>query len=318
MLVLASDGTAVFLDVFAWQVRGAAAIPSEMVISPEDGVLVPDPDGGAQRIAIADDLLVLRFDPVDDAWASREADSAAQARFGARPNAPTLLADSGASLWVLGGEQQRDVVAVSLSQDAAVSVTAVAVPELDAPRPGATAIRAERGEGQLTSSVLFGVEDERPVAWMIERGLAVGPPGPWTGAACAMLDAPDPSATLRVICLGGIRDGAATGDAVVLELPPPSATDLQPTATVLVDLLDGPMADPVALRGGSAVYAQGNARAVNIDIGMPTVQQSAQSPDRARGGHLAVLPLGVTFLVGGVTAEDAPVSRWTTFIRPPG
>ncbi|MEM6993920.1 MAG: hypothetical protein AAF721_25630 [Myxococcota bacterium] len=317
MLVLAADGTTLFMDVFAWELRAAAPMPVDAVRSPSDGALVADADGGVQRITVVEQLTVTRYSPVDNEWKTRAVDDESQARFGARPGAALLPTAGGNSVWVIGGGEHTDVVGIPLVEADEAPVDPVGVPSLDAPRPGATAALVTRGEGELSSAVLFGAADDRPVVWAIDLGVGFGPVGPWIGAACTPLDPPDPDATLRLLCLGGTRHDEATGDAVVISLPPPG-DPAPPTATELTDLLQGPMAAPLALRGADAVYAQGDVRALDIALTDLTATPAKTQPERARGGHATTLPLGYTFIVGGVTADDTPLSRWSMFIPGPG
>lgn len=316
LLVLASDGTGVLLDVFTWTLRATEPIPSAGVLPSTDGVLVPDLRGGVQRIGTDEGLSILRYDIVDDAWSERAADATGAERFGARPDAITARDVDDTGLFVIGGGEHTDVLRIGLDPDADVIVTDPGFAPLDDPRPGATATLVTRGEGELTSLVVFGATDDRPAAWLLVPGVAFGPVGPWTNAGCTMLDAPAVDVALRVLCVGGERAGTPTSDGVVLQIPPPGA-DEAPTATELPDLLTSPMNDPIVLPGLAAVYAQGSGHAVSIGRD-DLVTEPRPAVGRASGGHTATLALGPTFLVGGLSPEGAPLARWLVFTPQPG
>ena len=316
MLVLAADGTAVFLDVRGWELQGVSAIDTDAVLDPTDGVLVADTAGGVQRVGTREGLSVQRFDPLQDVWTTRTPSDEDVARFDQRPDAAIVQTDPD-TLWVLGGGDHLDVVSVSLDIEATELATLADTPPLDAPRPGAVPIVVHRGDDSPSSTVLFGADDDRPVTWLVERGEAHGPAGPWTGAACATLDPPEPDVPIRVLCMGGLRNRSPTGDAVLLTLRPDGDTD-PPEVTEYPDLLAGPMAEPLALPAASAVYAQGDGRAMHIALEGLTAAPSVHSPTRATGGSVAALPLGVTFVVGGASADGTPLARWSTFMPSPG
>lgn len=316
LLVLASDGTGVLLDVFTWALRSTEPIPSAGVLPPTDGVLVPDLRGGVQRIGTRDGLSIHRYDILDDAWSERAVDTTGAERFGLRPDAITARDVGDTGLFVIAGGEHTDVLRLDLAPDADVIVTDPGFAPLDDPRPGATATLVTRGEGELTSLVVFGATDDRPAAWLLQPGVAFGPVGPWTNAGCTMLDAPAVDVALRVLCVGGERAGAPTSDGVVLQIPPPGA-DEAPTATELPDLLTAPMNDPIVLPGLAAVYAQGSGHAVSIGRD-DLVTEARPTVGRASGGHTATLALGPTFLVGGLSPEGAPLARWLVFTPQPG
>ena len=317
LLALATDGTGVLLDVFTWDLHGIDPIPTAGVLPPTDGVLVPDVAGGVQRIGMVDALSIHRYDVLQDAWSERPIDAAQAEQFGARPDAIVVREPDDRGLFVIGGGERTDVVHVDLDPEATTIVTDPAFAPLDAPRPGATATVVARGEGELTSVVVFGAADDRPVAWLVHPPAeAFGPVGPWTDAGCIDLDAPAADDTLRVLCLGGTRNGMPTADGVVLEIPAPSS-DQAPTATELPDLLPAPIEDPLVLPGLAAVYAQGSGIAASIardDL----VAETRPEIGRASGGHAATLPLGPTFVVGGLSPDGAPLPRWLVFTPQPG
>lgn len=317
MLVVAADGTTLFLDVFGWQLRAADPIETDAVLDASDGTLLGDPAGGAQRIGIADGLSIQRFDPVSDQWSARDIPDDAQATFGARAQAALVASTDGAALWVIGGGTMTDTVAVGLHPEQAVGVDVLDVPPLDTPRPGATALALDRGDDN-DGLLVFGGNAMSPVAWWVDAGLGVGPTEAWTGAGCIALDAPTGD-TVRVLCAGGVRAGVPTGDGLIIFVPTQMAgADEAPSVMELPDLLQGPMADPLLLPGTAAVYAQGEGRAVAIRRDDLSVEASPTAPDRAQGGDTAHLPLGVTFVVGGAATDGTPVSRWSYFAPQPG
>ncbi|MCA9637375.1 MAG: hypothetical protein KC420_15220 [Myxococcales bacterium] len=73
------------------------------------------------------------------------------------------------------------------------------------------------------------------------------------------------------------------------------------------------LGDPRLFSDEGAIYAQGAGRLLRVDRQDLTLSEIPTAADRAAGGHSVNLGTGVTFLLGGVTAEDQPVDRWQVF-----
>ena len=132
VVVVAADGGTLFIDAFAYDIVGAASLPSAPAAS--DGVLVEDPAMGVQRIAWAEALAAWRYDPAEDDWSER---SLGEHGVGPRPNAAWAIDEGTGEVLVIGGGDETDLVAIALDPEASLPVRRVDGPGLDVPRPGA-------------------------------------------------------------------------------------------------------------------------------------------------------------------------------------
>jgi hypothetical protein len=278
--------------------------------------LVDAADGAVIRARWDGDLTAWRFDPGADAW--EEATLVGDGDLGAREGAASIVDASAEHLLLLGGGAVSDIVELSLvpDSDGALDVGRLDL-ALDGPRPGSTAAWVVRdgtdeGEGLL---LFGGDQDDLPLAYFT----AAAPAGPalrWTGAACAQIERgadADAEAILRVLCFGGLLDGSPTADAALLRVPPGGPLEVE----LLEAWLPEPFADPRLFTDESAIYAQSEGRWLRVDRGALTPELSATAATRATGGHSVNLGTGVTFLVGGVTAEGLPTDRWQVFTPSP-
>jgi uncharacterized protein (TIGR00251 family) len=316
LVVLGSDGSVTFLDGLTLSIsRGATLLASGRLPEPGDGAFVGDALGGAQRVAWNEGIRAHRFDPADDTWVERSL--AGAGAVGSRTGAAHLVDTRGETLLLYGGGTHADVVAVSLlPSGGGPAVARLEGLELDAPRRGANAMALVREQAGLDTAVLFGSDDPAMgVVRLVERGQTLGPEGLWLGGRCTQLDRGGPEATLRVLCAGGMRDDEPTADGVLLIVPGISSADPL-SAQLLPDLLEAPMRDPLWLEDSDAVYAQGDGRLVRLERASLAVSEVETAP-RWSGGSCVRLPTGATFLVGGVSEDDTPVSTWEVFVPTP-
>lgn len=307
-VLLASDGAASFVDGFSMQLFEAS--PMEDPPMPGDGVLVGDALGGAIRVRFSS-LHAWRYDPGDDEWIELELDGAGE--LGSRGGASWLVDADGAVLSLFGGGDATDVVAIDLVPRDDGTGTRASVVEglaLDAPRVGARATWVTRTDGDAAEdSLVFGTgTSELPVVFLVQRAVALGPLGRWTGGGCVQLDPGAADADVRVLCGGGVRDDTPVADGVLVTVP----KEGEPTAVELPALLDRAMADPLWLADEVAVYAQGEGVLLPIDpatlqVGAPTAAL------RQGGGQLVPLEGGATLLVGGRDLASVPTTRIQVF-----
>ena len=116
-----------------------------------------------------------------------------------------------------------------------------------------------------------------------------------------------------MLCLGGMRGGTASTDAIVLNFPPATA-DQPPSVELLPAFLPEPAADPRVFADDAAIYAQSGALWLRIDRSTLTREKLSAPSTRVRGGHSVLLSTGATFLVGGWTADELAVDHWQVFV----
>jgi uncharacterized protein len=312
LVAVGGDGSTTFVDALTLDVLRAATLVRPP--APEDGALVGDALGGVQRVAWNEGIVSHRFDPGTNTWIERSLGGAGAV--GSREGAAHLVDTPGEQLFLYGGGNRTDVVAVSLlPTGGGTAVQRVEGIALDDPRRGATAMPIVRDDG-LETVLLFGSDDPtRPIVYLVEHGEALGPEAAWLGGRCLQLDHGGAGATLRVLCAGGLRDGAPTADGLLVTMPS-VGTDDSPTTQLLPDLLGAPMPDPRWIGTDDAAYAQGAGRLLRIERTDLEVSQE-QEAARGSGGSTVRLPGGATFLVGGVDADEAPVSTWQVFMPTP-
>jgi D-serine deaminase-like pyridoxal phosphate-dependent protein len=293
MLVLASDGSALFLDTYQYTLEAASSLDDGPAV--DDGVLVGAADGGVVRVAWHDGVAAWRFDALTDTWQALELGGDRQPR----PGAAVWIDPEGETLRLLGGGQAIDVVELALRGSEARDVAPVDGLRLAGPRSGATAIELD---GHLLA--IGGDDPSVPLAWRADAEQAAGPPTAWTALACASLTDSPPQA----LCVGGLRDGTPTADALRLALP-----DGTLAVEVLTDFLPLPLPAPLLLSDDAALYAQGEGRGLRIDRADLGITEPPDPAPRAAGGSLAPLPSGAMLLVGGLDLDGAPLDRWYAF-----
>lgn len=291
VLVLASDGSALFLDAYRYTLQAAASLPTPPALA--DGALVGAPDGAVLWVTWGDGPAAWRFDPLEDDWTELSLGGDATPR----PGAASLLDAEAGTLRLLGGGETDDVVELSLVGDEPRDVVTVAGLRLDGPRQGATAAR-------LDSNVLVigGDDSNLPTVWRADARDGAGPTGSWTSVACA------PRSESSLLCPGGDRDGAPTADALLIEVG-----DAALTVEALPALLPAALPDPLVLSDDSAIYAQGAGRWFRIDRSDLSVSEPPGASERADGGDAVRLPGGATLVVGGRDVDGVALSRWTVF-----
>lgn len=313
-LVLTEDGSALALSLRTYDLFAAASLDDPP--PPSDGILVGGPAGGAWRIAWETTAAVHRYRGGADEWSRASLDDDEAAHLHPRDGAAWVLEPGGEGVLVFGGGDRTDVARVDLrAEPDGDRVTIDAAPALPDPRLGATAIAREVEGTDLPTTVLFGFGGSSPVVHLVERGITLGPPGPWVDAACAAwTDAA--AGRSAVLCGGGVRSGVPTGDLVVVTLP--ASADEEPETTEHLDILQAPMPDPLMWADSLAVYAQGDGRLVTLAAPDLTVTTEAVSGSRVGGGRAAALGTGHTLLVGGSTNDGAALPRWHVLTGQPG
>ncbi len=316
MLLFDSDGATGLFNSFTLGTEvGATLKPDGELPAADDGALVPDSRGNAWRVAWAESLRAFIYVPGDDLWTAAQFTGAdAGARAGAAHQVDATLE----RLLVFGGGEQRSVLEIELSPDDAGTYTVTQLPvQLDSPRRGATALYLLRSGGDAGEGViLVGGDDPKSATATFIRdeatSVSFGEATAWTGLACAQVErAAEADATVRVLCLGGVRDGTATADAFVLNFPPGTA---EPSLLPLPAFLPEPAADPRLFGDDAAIYAQSGALWLRIDREDLQSQSLTGPSPRVRGGHSISLATGATFLVGGWTGDDRPVDHWHVFV----
>ena len=113
-----------------------------------------------------------------------------------------------------------------------------------------------------------------------------------------------------MLCLGGLRGGQPTGDALLLTCPPVVENTV---VEERLGFLGEPLADPRLFADDLAVYAQGAAQWWRVDRETLVPELGETVATRVHGGHSITLGTGVTFLVGGRDLDDRAVDRWWIF-----
>jgi len=320
MLLVAEDGGTYLLSERSLEISGGDAFPATAPPATASALL-GERNGGVLRLSWAEGLRGWRFDPGLDTWET--IDLSGDLEVEPREGAAWLVDASAEHLLLFGGGDQGDIVEIDLqpaSEDGPYLHRRLEI-ALDGPRSGAspawvTRDGTDEGEGVL----LFGGDQEDlPLASFTGVAAPAGPELRWTGAACEQIErGADASAeaTLRVLCVGGLRDGLPTRDAAIIGIPPAGGPL---SVEVLAQWLPEPAAEPRLFSDESAIYAQSAGSWLRFERGDPGAAPdvSATTADRATGGHSVNLGTGVTFLVGGVTAEGQPIDRWQVFTPTP-
>lgn len=293
VLVLASDGSALYLDAYQYTLQAAASLDDGPAT--DDGMLVSAADGGVIRVAWEDGVAAWRFDAVADAWQALELGGDR----GARPGAAAWASPDGEVLRIFGGDQADDVVELSLRGGEPRDLLTLDGLQLDAPRTSATVLELDGHP-----IVVGGDDPALPIAWQTDAGHTTEVLGAWTSLRCAALaDAPP-----QALCLGGLRDGTATPDALHLEL-----RDGMVQVEVRPSLLPLALPDPLVFADDVALYAQGEGRWLRIDRADLGVTELPSPAVRATGGSVASLPSGAILFVGGLDVDGVPLDRWYAF-----
>ncbi len=324
MLLFNSDGGTGLFNSFNLATEiGATLKPEGGLPDASDGALVGDSAGGVWRIAWAEQLRAFRYEPGDDQWTTATFADPSPAT-SPRPGAAHLQSADLDRLLVFGGGEQRTVIELDLAPDDSDDHVVTTLPQqLDSPRRGATALFLLRTDSDAGEGVvLVGGDDETTsLAHFVPADVdapleSFGPPQAWTGLACAQLDRGDAATAtdaVRVLCLGGLRSGVATRDAIVLNFPPPAA-NLVASLELLPDFLPEPASDPRLFSEDAAIYAQSGVQWSRIDRAALTVESSISASTRVRGGHSVLLATGATFLVGGWAQDERAVDHWHVFV----
>lgn len=323
MLLFNSDGGTGLFNSFNLATEiGATLDPEDGLPDASDGALVGDSAGGVWRIAWAEHLRAFRYEPGDNEWST--ATFADPSPASPRPGAAHLQSADLDRVLVFGGGEQRSVIELDLAPDDAGDQVVTTLPQqLDSPRRGATALfllRSDSDDGE--GVVLVGGDDEAvSLAQFVpsdpDAALeSFGPLQAWTGLACAQLDVGDAAQTadlVRVLCVGGLRSGVATRDAIVLNFPPPAA-NMVSYLELMPDFLPEPASDPRLFADDAAIYAQSGVQWLRIDRAALTVESHISASTRVRGGHSVLLATGATFLVGGWAQDERAVDHWHVFV----
>ncbi|HGG57084.1 MAG TPA: DUF167 domain-containing protein, partial [Nannocystis exedens] len=312
LLFVADDGGTYLLSERNLEISAGKKFPAP---TPEaaTSLIVGERSGGVIRLSWTDGLIAWRFDPGADSW--RSIDFTGDLDLGPREGATWLQDGSAEHLLLFGGGESNDILEISLQptdEDTRYQVRRSDT-LLDGPRPRATPTWVTRegtdeGEGVL----LFG-GDQDDLALVYFTGRApVGDARRWTGASCVQVERgadANANVTLRVLCFGGLQDGAPTRDAVLVQVPAegPLSVDLLP------EWLPADFTDAKIFADESALYAQAGASWLRIDRRDLSAELQPTAAQRTNGGHSINLGTGVTFLVGGVTAEGQAVDRWQVF-----
>lgn len=315
-VMLDSAGHTALLNEFTLETDSGATLDAADLPAPDDGALVPDTGGGVWRLGWAGALRGYRYDPGGDAWTTG---LFVGDELGPREHAAWLVDAALERVLVFGGGERSDIGQIDLraETDGTHTVTLLDDP-LDGPRRRARALyvtRADTDEGE--GVVIVGGDDPaRPLAYDVGRRLAFGPAAAWTGLQCAPLAA-GPADEVRILCVGGLRDGTPSSAGLLLHFPAP-AEDKDPSLELVADLIPEAPADPRLFADDASLYAQfagpegGTWR--RIDRQDLTTEATPGPALRARGGHSVSLGTGATFLLGGWTADDHAVDRWHVFV----
>jgi len=302
LLALGTDGTSLFLDGYTYALRAAAPWPAEIPLPPpHDGTFLSEGHAIVTRVWWSEILGMQRFDLREDAWTAVPVEGDAA---NARAGASFVHDETQKVLWVFGGGARRDIARVDLADPETARTTVEPAWLLDAPRAFAHAIAV--GPPEAPEFLLAGGDDPSlPRIFLPARAEATGPTGDWQGLRCASLDA----GRLRVVCGGGVRDGAPTPDALLIELQPG-----QPTmVSLLSGLLTLPMPDLRWLSDDFALYAQSGSTLVRIDRATLGATPQAVAPTRETGGSTVELATGITLIIGGALSDGQPANRWSMF-----
>ncbi|MCA9696125.1 MAG: DUF167 domain-containing protein [Myxococcales bacterium] len=314
MLLLESDGDTFLLNHFTLDLEAGASL-SANALTADDGGLYSAADGRLIRLAFEQsDPRAWRYDPGTDRWDTLTVDAAAD--IGPRPEAAVLLDPDQTRLYLIGGGDHGDAIAIDLlaDDDDRLGAATVADFALDRPRPGATALWLPASDDPTADVLVVGGGEIAGAPGLVAgTGEALGADlPPWQHPACALLRGPtldDPAGADGnvVACLGGILDGEASDGVALIDVGGASF-EYAPAALATA------LAEPLLFHDNFALYAQGANRTFRVDRVDQAITEVEGSALRARGGHSVSLATGATFLVGGVDQDDVPLDRWQVFI----
>jgi uncharacterized protein (TIGR00251 family) len=307
MLIVQSDGDTYLLNHYTLELEAGATLPAADELAPDDGGLFTASDGAVIRLAYEQQpATAWRYDPAADSWTELEVDGADS--IGQRAGAATLIDPDHTRVYVLGGGQATDAIAIDLLADEGTLAAApVQDLELDSPRVGATAIWIPSADNPTADALIIGGEQAGPLALQTGTGALLGPEVAWRDLACAIET--QTSNAVTVLCVGGSLDQQPTADAARFTISPEA-----PTEFVLSEsFLPAALADPKLFADSVALYAQGEGRWFRIDRETLIVDEPDSATPRARGGHLVKLANGGTFVVGGVDQDGVALDRWQVF-----
>lgn len=309
MLLLESDGDTSLLNEFTLGIEAGAELDVELDAT--DGGLFSASDGSVVRLTWEQGpAAAWRYDPSDDQWTTLEVDAAAM--IGPRPDAAWLIDPDLSRVYLLGGGDRTDAVAIDLIADADDRLAVAPVDDfvLDAARPGATALWLPDLDDPIADALVVGGSDlSLPIVWLASTGASSGPAHAWIDPACAVRVAATETQAPTVLCVGGSLDGQPTAIAMHA-----SFAEGTPTIEVIESFLPVALPDPMLLADDFALYALGEGLWFPITREDAIVQVSEFEPLRARGGHSVLLASGATFVVGGVGTDDVALDRWQVFM----
>nr|WP_276601137.1 MULTISPECIES: DUF167 domain-containing protein [unclassified Nannocystis] len=306
LMLMSGAGDIALLNETSFDIELGARLSSPP--EPGDGAFVADARGRVWRVGVDDGIGAAMYDPGTDVWAVA---TVTGDDTGARPGAAAVVGAAHDRLYLAGGGAHTDLVALSLDPDEKGVIALAPVAALDGPRTGARLLSLARGDDEVLLLV-GGAEADAPAVYFPDGGHALGPAGDWTNIQCIRLDddEADEAATIDLLCLGGLRGGQPTGDALVLHVPSAvEATEVEERPA----FLSAPLADPRLFADDLAVYAQGAAQWWRVDRKDLAVELTETVATRVNGGHSITLGTGVTFLVGGRDLDDRAVDRWWIF-----
>ncbi len=310
MVLLESDGDTSLLNEFTLGLEPGAELDVEL-ISASDGGLFSASDGTVVRMTWEQGpAAAWRYDPGEDRWDPLEVDAAST--IGPRPAAATLVEPDLGRVYLLGGGDHADAVAIELSADDDGQLGSAPVTDfiLDGPRPGAVALWLASEDSPSADALLVGGSDPSlPIAWLASSGASFGPAHAWVDMACTVRLAASETEPLTVLCLGGLLDGQPSTSAMHA-----SFGEGAPSIEFVESFLPIALADPMVLGDEIAVYALGEGRWFPIDRATALVENSDFTTLLARGGHSVLLSSGATFVVGGVGTDDTALDRWQVFM----
>jgi uncharacterized protein (TIGR00251 family) len=307
MLVVQSDGDTFLLNHYTLELEAGERLPDAAELAPDDGGLFTANDGAVIRLAWEQvDPIAWRYDPADDRWTELEVDGAEA--IGQRAGAATLVDPDHTRVYVLGGGQASDAIAIDLvAVDGVLAAAPVAELSLDSPRAGATALWIPSSDDLTADALILGGDSLGPLALRTSTGELIGPEVAWRDLACAIES--QQSDEVAVLCVGGSRDDQPTADAAHFTVRPgdPAEFDLRES------FLPAALPDPRLFVDTVALYAQGEGRWFRIDRETSTVEEPDSASLRARGGILVELATRATFVVGGVDQDGVALERWQVF-----
>jgi hypothetical protein len=304
MLMVQADGDTFLLNHYTLGLESGSRLPDTAGLGPDDGGLFSAPDGAVIRLAYEQVAATAwRYEPGADRWTELMVDGADA--IGLRAGAATLVDPDYSRVYLLGGGEATDAIAIALVPvDGRLAVAPVDALTLDSPRAGATAIWIPSADNPTADALIIGGEQPGPLALRTSNGELIGPELQWHGFACAL------QSSTTILCVGGSLDDQPSADAARFTVRPGDTAEFE----LHESFLPAALADPRLFADSTALYAQGEGRWFRIDRKTLLVEEPDSAPLRARGGHLVELATGATFVVGGVNQEGVALDRWQVFV----